>query len=59
MSLVLANGFGVVPTCVSMKNWELKVEWTLLIAPVGKCRCGALDMSHVHPRSAPVGTQVA
>jgi hypothetical protein len=41
--------------CVSTENSEMKVDWTVLIAPVRKSRCGAQAISHVHPRSARLG----
>jgi hypothetical protein len=45
------------PTCVPAGNSAVKVEWTRLADPTYKSRCGARNMSHVHPRSVPAGAQ--
>jgi hypothetical protein len=42
---------------VFTQNSEMKVEWTLLTAPIHKSRCRARTLEHAHPRSAPVGTR--
>jgi hypothetical protein len=43
------------PTCVSLRGtWEVKVEWTILTAPIYKSRWGARAINHVHPHSAPL-----
>jgi hypothetical protein len=58
--VVLSHGFGATSDlCVPTGNSDVKVEWTLLTAPTYKPRCGARTISHVHPRSAPVGAQAA
>jgi hypothetical protein len=34
--------------CVFTENAKIKVEWTVLIAPIRKSRCGAPAISNVH-----------
>jgi hypothetical protein len=50
ISVMLSHDFGATSNpCVPQ---EMKVEWTLLTAPICKCRCWARNLCDVHPRSA-------
>jgi hypothetical protein len=44
---------------VSVENREVRVDWTLLIAPVCRCRKRAWIISCVQSHSAPVVDQAA
>lgn len=57
--LTYVSGSVLLQASESTENWEMKVDWTLIIAPNRKSRCGAWTVGHVYPRSASVGAQMA
>jgi hypothetical protein len=47
--------FGMTSNLSLWRSQEMKVEWTLLTAPICKFRCGAWVISHIYPQSALFG----
>jgi hypothetical protein len=60
ISALLSHGFGVISNmCTPRENSKMKVEWTLLTAPVCESRDRVRTVSHIHPCSSLTGAQVA
>lgn len=58
--MLLSHGFRVISNlCAPRENSKMKVEWTLLTAPVCKSRHRVRNVSHIHPGSNLIGAQVA